>query len=401
MNIENIRSHFAQLSSQVRGHPLIYFDNAATTLKPRVVTETMEKYNSMSAANIHRGAHYFGNEGTEKYEAVRTHVAQFINARSNREIIFTKGTTESLNLIAQSYVRKFLKPGDEILLTEVEHHSNIVPWQIIAQEKDLIIRVLPILDNGQWDLSRAPISEKTKLVSAAHISNVTGLIYPIEQLIAAAKKVGAVTVVDAAQSIAALKTDVQKLDCDFLAFSGHKIFGPFGVGVLYGREALLNQMPPYQSGGSMIADVSFGGTTYLNAPYRFEAGTPNISGVLGLGAALDFVDQQKLESLCDYKHHLGKKFEEAIQSEEVNIYGSGGEKTSVTSFSVPGVHPSDAAHILDQQGIAVRAGHLCAQPLMTRFGVSGLMRASLSIYNTEDEIFKFIRAFKKSREMFL
>jgi cysteine desulfurase/selenocysteine lyase len=403
LDVHRIRALFPQLKTEVRGQPFIYFDNAATTLKPTPVITTMTKYYQHEVANIHRGAHFFGNQGTERYEKVRDQVARFLNASTSDEIVFTKGTTEGLNMIAQSYAREQLQPGDEILLTEVEHHSNIVPWQIVAQQRDLKIRVLPILDSCQWDMARLNefLTERTKLVSISHISNVTGLIHPIEQVIARARAVGAVTVIDAAQAIFDLPIDVQKLDCDFLVFSGHKILGPFGVGVVFARKKILEAMVPYQSGGSMISKVSFAKTSFLPPPQKFEAGTPNVVGVIGLGAAVEYVDFLGRSAIHEHKQQLRQQLEQALADiPHLRVFGQGPHKTSVCSFEIAGVHPSDIGQILDEQGIAVRTGHLCAQPLADRLGVAGFVRASLSIYNTADEIQQFAHSLKKAQELF-
>ena len=401
MNIESLRAQFPQLAVQVYERPLIYFDNAATTLKPQSVIDVMDEMYQREIANIHRGAHYLGSQGTERYEQARKKVAAFLNAKSESEIIFTRGTTESLNLLAATLSGKFAM-GDELLITEVEHHSNIVPWQILAERAQLRLKVLPILDSGQWDLSRLNelLNERTRLVACTHISNVTGLIYPVNEIIARAKEVGALTVLDAAQSAADIPLDVQELDCDFLAFSGHKVFGPFGIGVLYGKSWHLEGLPPYQSGGSMISEVTFEKTTYMPPPFRFEAGTPHVTGAIGLGVAINFLQEMGLRDLHRRKTELRAKLESQMRAiGGIRIFGEGLQKTSIISFTMDGCHPGDLAQILDRQGVAIRSGHLCAQPLMKRWGVAGLARVSLSIYNTDNEIEIFCQGLRKAKEM--
>lgn len=400
-DVDAIRAQFPQLAVQVYEKPLIYFDNAATTLKPQSVINTVSEMYTHEIANIHRGAHYLGSQGTERYEQARKKVAGLIHAKSESEIVFTRGTTESLNLLAATVGADF-KPGEEILITEVEHHSNIVPWQQLAKQKNMKLQVLPVLDSGQWDMSKLDqlLNPRTRLVACTHISNITGLIYPVEQMIARAKQVGAVTVLDAAQSVADIPIDVQKLDCDFLAFSGHKMFGPFGVGVLFGKSERLAQLPPYQTGGSMISDVQFEQTAFLPPPFRFEAGTPNVSGVIGLGTAVDFLTELGLDSIHKRKRVLCDQLENQMREiGGIKIYGQGKEKTAVVSFTMENCHAADVAQILDRQGIAIRTGHLCAQPLMKHFGVAGLARASLSVYNTEHEITAFCHGLRKAKEL--
>lgn len=401
-DVVKVRNQFPQIQSTAYDRPLVYLDSAATALKPQSVIEVMDRFYLRETANIHRGAHYFGNLGTQNYEDVRKTVMTFLGARAETEIVFTKGTTDGLNLIAHSFGRSELKPGDEILLTQVEHHSNIVPWQMLAKEKDLKIRVLPVLDSGQWDIEVLGqfLGPQTRLVAMSHVSNVTGLVHPVDRVIRRAREVGAITVIDAAQSVTDLAVDVQSMGCDFLVFSAHKLFGPFGVGILYGREELLAKMPPYQGGGSMISNVTFEETTFLPTPHRFEAGTPNIAGVLALKPAIDFVLSLGFEGIHQHKLSLLNAFEQRLRDEtDAKIFGEGDEKSGICSFLIPHLHPGDLGALLDRSGVAIRTGHLCAQPLMNRFGVQGLMRVSFSIYNDASDIDSFFAALHKAREL--
>lgn len=402
LNIESLRQQFPQLSESVRGRPLVYLDNAATTLMPKVVSDVMSNHDLGRKANVHRGAHFLSDLATGEYEQVRQLTAQFINAYDNSEVIFTRGTTESINTVAYSYARTQLEPGDEILLTEMEHHSNIVPWQLAAREKGLRIRVAPVDSRGQVDLEayQALLCPRTKLVSFVSCSNTLGTINPVKKMVGMAHAVGAKVMIDAAQSVAVLPTDVRDWDCDFLAFSAHKMFGPFGVGVLWGRKELLQAMPPFQGGGSMIDRVTFEGTEFLPPPHRFEAGTPNVTGVIGLGAAIKFLGSLDWKAIQNHERRLLALATEKVASVPgVRLIGTAEEKSNILSFVMTGAHPSDIGNILDQQGIAVRTGHHCTQPLMVRMDISGTVRASFSIYNTEQDVELFYRSLLKAKEL--
>ncbi len=403
-DIEKIRKDFPTLSVLVNGNPLVYFDNAATTHKPIKVIEAVDNYYRNYNSNIHRGVHYLSQLATDAYEQSRNKIMNFINAANNQEIIFTKGATDSLNLIASSYGRTFLKEGDEIIISNMEHHANIVPWQLIAQEKGFKLRVIPINDKGELLLEEYDklLNEKTKIVSIVHISNTLGTINPIEYIIKKAKEYGAITIIDAAQSIQHKKINVQELDCDFLVFSGHKIYGPTGTGILYGKEALLNKMPPYQSGGDMIRSVSFEKTIFNDLPYKFEAGTPNIAGNIALGYAIDYISNISLNTIDQYETHLlNYATQKLSQIKELRIIGTASHKASAISFVLDNVHPHDIGTFLDADGIAVRTGHHCTEPIMKRYNIPATSRASISFYNTIDEInvlynsiLKIIKIFK-------
>jgi len=399
----NIRDQFPILHQKVHGHPLIYFDNAATSQKPLKVINAISEYYLQENSNIHRGAHYLSNQATEKYEKSREAVRHLINAESTEEIILTKGTTESINLVASCLSQYLFKPGDEILISGLEHHANIVPWQIAADQKGALIKVIPILDSGELDLVafKNLLSPQTKLLALSHISNVLGTINPVEEMIALAKEKGALVLIDGAQSAPHMIVDVQALDCDFFCFSAHKIYGPTGIGVLYGKKAQLEKMPPYQSGGEMIKEVTFKGTTFNNLPYKFEAGTPNIAGGIGLLAAVEFIEEVGLEHIARREAELlayaTKKLKEL---EGIQFVGEAKEKAAVISFLVDGIHPSDLGSVLDKLGIAVRTGHHCAQPIMDRFEIPGTVRASFAVYNTENEIDMFIEGIDKVKKMF-
>ncbi|MDP2562284.1 aminotransferase class V-fold PLP-dependent enzyme [Psychrobium sp. 1_MG-2023] len=381
----------------------IYLDSAATAQKPQCVIDCINKFYSESNANVHRAAHQLSAKATAQYELARSNVAKFIHAHNSKEVIFTKGTTESINLIAQSYARPNLAAIHNIVVAVSEHHANIVPWQMVCQQTGAELRVIHLNDNYELDLNHALslIDQDTKIVAIAHASNVTGVINPIEELISLAKNVNAVTVIDGAQAIAHLPVDVQQLDCDFYVFSAHKMFGPTGVGILYGKEALLEAMPPWQGGGEMIKKVSFSGTTYNQLPFKFEAGTPNISGVLGLSQAINFIQQFEHKQVFDYEQQLLNYATERLkQLEEVNIIGDVNHKLPVLSFVVDEEHSSDVATLLDQQNIAVRAGHHCAMPLMEYIEHSGTIRASFAPYNTFDEVEEFTKAVEKTLSFF-
>lgn len=399
----NIRDQFPILHQKVHGHPLIYFDNAATSQKPLKVIHAISEYYLQENSNIHRGAHYLSNQATEKYEKSREAVKRFINAESTEEIILTKGTTESINLVASCLSQSLFQPGDEILISGLEHHANIVPWQIAAEQTGALIKVIPILDSGELDLDafKNLLSPKTKLLALSHISNALGTINPVEEMIALAKEKGALVLIDGAQSVPHMLVDVQALDCDFFCFSAHKIYGPTGIGVLYGKKAQLEKMPPYQSGGEMIKEVTFKGTTFNDLPYKFEAGTPNIAGGIGLLSAIEFMEEVGLEHIARREGELlayaTKKLKEI---DGIQFFGEAKEKAAVISFLVDGIHPSDLGTILDKLGIAVRTGHHCAQPIMDRFEIPGTVRASFAVYNTETEIDMFIEGIKKVKKMF-
>lgn len=400
-DVNKIRNDFPELSRTVHEKPLIYLDNAASTLKCTPVIDALNLHYSHEAANIHRGVHYLSEMGTVKYEATRACIQKFINAENDYQIIFTKGTTESLNLVASSYGRKFLKPGDQILLSTLEHHSNIVPWQMVAEEVGAEVIEIPVNDLGEIDQDayKKLLNDKVAIVATNHISNSLGTINPIKEMIKLAHDVGAIYVVDAAQSISHEKVDVQDLDCDFLAFSSHKMFGPTGVGVLYGKEDLLNKMPPYQGGGDMIDVVTFEKTTYNDLPHKFEAGTPHIAGVIALKAAIDYIEGIGLDKIKAWEHELLVYATEKLSKiEGLTIIGTSKEKTSVISFTIDGAHPHDIGTLLDRQGIAVRTGHHCTQPLMKRFNIPATTRASFSVYNTKEEVDALVAGIIKTKE---
>ncbi len=401
--VERYRQDFPVLHQEVYGKPLVYLDNAATTQKPKSVIERVMQYYSRENSNIHRGVFCLSEQATLTYESARHKVQSFIHARSEKEIIFTRGTTESINLVASSFGSAFVREGDEILITGLEHHSNIVPWQMLCQRTGARLRVAPINERGEVRLDEFEklIGPKTRLVSIAHISNALGTINPVQAMIRMARAQGAKVLVDGAQAIAHVPVDVQALDCDFYAFSGHKMFGPTGVGVLYGREALLEAMPPYQGGGDMIRSVTFEKTTYNDLPYKFEAGTPHIVGVIGLGAAIDYIRSVGLEQIQAYEHALLDYGTEQLQRiEGLRLIGTAADKASVLSFLLGAAHAHDIGTILDREGVAIRAGHHCAMPVMDFFKVAATARASLAFYNTKDEIDVLIRALKRVNEVF-
>lgn len=400
-SVREIRQDFPALRQQVYGKNLIYFDNGATSQKPQMVLDAINQYYSKDNANIHRGVHHLSQKATTEYEASRSFIQQYINASKSEEIIFTKGTTDGINLVASSF-GELCEAGDEILISAMEHHSNIVPWQLLAERKKLILKVIPINSKGELKMDEFDqlLTPRTKLVAVTHISNTLGTINPIQTIIQKAHAVGAKVLIDGAQSIQHMKINVQSLDCDFFVFSGHKVFGPTGIGVLYGKEALLNAMPPYQGGGDMIAKVTFEKTTYNELPFKFEAGTPHIAGAICLGTALRYLDQFDIDEIVKYEHELAHYAQEMLMTfEGVKIIGTAKEKTSVVSFHVEGVHPFDIGTLLDKQGIAVRTGHHCTQPLMDFFKIPGTIRASFAFYNTKEEIDFFIAAVEKSISM--
>ena len=402
-NVEEIRQDFPILQREVYGRPLIYLDNAATTQKPRSVVEAISNEYFSTNANVHRGVHFLSQKATDLHEAARERVRQFINARSTAEVLFTRGTTESLNLVASSFGEAFLKEGDEVIVSVMEHHSDIVPWQLLRERKGIVIRVIPMDDSGRLDLEAYErlFSERTRPVRVAHVSNVLGTVNPVKQMAATAHAHGAYMLVDGAQSIPHFKVDVQDLDCDFLTFSGHKIYGPTGIGVLYGRESLLEKMPPYQGGGEMIARVTFEHTTYERLPYKFEAGTPDYVGTHALAAAIDYVEALGMDEIAAHERRLTQYAMERLGAiKDMHLYGTTPDKDAVVAFNVGNIHPLDLGTLLDRLGIAIRTGHHCAQPLMQRCGVEGMARASFALYNTMDEIDKLAEGIERVSKMF-
>ena len=384
-DVARVREDFPILRQRIRGKPLVYLDNAATSQKPQAVIDTITRFYAAENANIHRGVHFLSERATVAYDEVREQVATFLNARSSREIIFTRGTTEGINLVAHSFGRTHLKPGDDIVITAMEHHSNIVPWQLVCEETGAVIRAAPINDEGELDIEAFEqlLTDRTRLVAVVHVSNALGTINPIKRLVALAHARGIPVLVDGAQAAPHLAVDVQGLDCDFFVFSGHKVLGPTGVGVLYGRESLLEQMAPYQGGGDMIATVTLQRSTWAPLPAKFEAGTPMIAQVMGLGAALRYVTEAGLDQICAWEHELLSYATRLVGGiEGVRLIGTARDKASVLGFVLEGVHPHDIGTILDDEGVAIRAGHHCAQPVMERFGVPATARASFAFYNT-------------------
>lgn len=387
--VNNIRKDFPILHETVNGKPLIYLDNAATSQKPLRVINAINDYYEHTNSNIHRGAHYLANKATEAYENSRKTIAAHLNARSEREINFVRGTTEAVNLVAKTYGRKFIKQGDEIIVSELEHHSNIVPWQMLCEETGAVLKVIAINDKGEllFEEYLKLLSPKTKLVSLAYVSNSLGTINPVKEVIKTAHEVGAKVFIDAAQALPHMKVDVQYLDCDFLGFSGHKVFGPTGIGILYGKEELLETMPPFMGGGEMIKSVSFKGTTYNDLPYKFEAGTPHIEGGIVLGEAINYINEIGLDKIAAYEHELLEYATNKLQEVDgLRIIGTAMNKSSVISFLINDIHPYDIGVLLNEQGIAIRTGHHCCQPLMDRLGIEGTCRASFAFYNTKEEI---------------
>ena len=402
-DVEEVRRDFPILGEKVRGKPLVYLDNAATTQKPRVVIETLDRYYRTENANIHRGIHFLSEQATQAYEEARATVARFLGAADTRAIVFVRGTTEAINLVAQSYGRKFIGEGDEIILSAMEHHSNIVPWQILREQVGAGLRVIPMNDHGELlvDEYERLFSDRTKLVAVTHLSNALGTINPVEEVIRIAHDRGVPVLLDGAQAAPHLRVDVRELDCDFYAFSGHKLYGPTGIGVLYGKAGLLDAMPPYQGGGDMISSVTFEKTLYNVLPYKFEAGTPNIAGAIGLGAAIDYLSKVRLDLVAAHERELLAYATETVSAiKGVRIIGTAREKAAVLSFVLDGVHAHDVGSILDQDGIAIRAGHHCAMPVMERFGVAATARASLALYNTREEVDALVRAIEKVKRVF-
>lgn len=403
MDITKIRADFPILSTMVYGKPLIYFDNGATTQKPKCVVEEIEKIYYTTNANVHRGVHCLSQQATDLAEEARVIVQQFINAQHSREIIFTKGTTESINLVAHSFCQQFCSEGDEIIISAMEHHANIVSWQLQETIRGIKLKVVPINEKGELKLEEMKklISPRTRLISIMHVSNVLGTINPIEEIIEIAHNHDIPVLIDAAQSVQHMHVDVQKLDCDFLVFSAHKIYGPNGVGVLYGKEKWLDQMPPYQGGGEMIGHVSFKKTTFNELPFKFEAGTPNYPDIIATGKAINYIKNIGLDSIKVYEDELLQYCtDELLKIEGIRIFGTAEKKSSVISFLVGNIHHYDMGMLLDKMGIAVRTGHHCAQPLMEELGIEGTVRVSIAFYNTKEEIDKFIEALKKVVKMF-
>ncbi len=401
--VEEVRRDFPILQQKVHGHPLVYLDNAATSQKPQVVIDALARYYESGNANIHRGVHFLSEHATEEHEAARLTVQRFLNAEDVREIIFVRGATEGINLVAQTYGRKHVGAGDEILISAMEHHSNIVPWQILCEEKGATLRVLPINDRGELLIDELPklLTPRTKLVAVTHVSNALGTINPIRRIIELAHMHNIPVLVDGAQAVPHIKVDVQELDCDFYVFSGHKVYGPTGIGVLYGKAELLNAMPPYQGGGDMISSVTFEKTTYNELPYKFEAGTPDIGGAIALGAALNYVSTLGIENIAAHEHDLLTYATQEVSAiPGIRLIGTASEKASVLSFVMDNIHPHDIGTILDRQGIAIRTGHHCAQPVMQRFGVPATARASFALYNTRQEIDALVAGIKKVQEVF-
>jgi cysteine desulfurase / selenocysteine lyase len=404
LDIAQIRADFPILDIQIRNKALVYLDNAASTQKPTQVLDAEMKYYTTQYSNIHRGVHYLSQIGTDSYEKVRRQVARFIGAKHEHEVIFTKGTTNAINLVSYSWSSAFLKPGDEVVITGMEHHSNIVPWQMACERHGATLKVIPLQEDGTISLADAAniIGPKTKMLSVVYVSNALGTVNPVRELIALAHAQGAHVLLDAAQAIHHMPIDVQELDCEFLAFSGHKIYGPTGTGILYGKEDVLNAMPPFEGGGDMIKDVRFEKTTYNDLPFKFEAGTPNIAGVIGLGAAIAYVENLGLDNIHAHEAALlAYATEQISQIEGIRIYGTAPEKTSVLSFLLGSAHPYDVGVILDNLGIAIRTGHHCTQPIMDKYGIPGTCRASFAVYNTKEEVDVLIAGIKRAAKMLL
>ena len=401
--VDKIRADFPILEEKIYGKRLVYLDSGATSQRPRQVIEKMNEYYLRYNSNVHRGVHFLSNKCTDANEEAREIVRDFIHASSEKEIIFTRGTTESINLVAHSFGEAFIGEGDEIVVTEMEHHANIVPWQMLCERKGAVLKVIPFCDNGELDLSGLDtlLTEKVKLLGVAYVSNVLGTVNPVKELIGRAHAVGAKVLVDGAQAVQHIPVDVRALDCDFFVFSGHKIYGPTGVGVLYGKEELLNQMPPWQGGGEMIKEVRFERTTYNELPFKFEAGTPDFIGVIGLGEAIKYVNSVGLEEMAVYEHDLLQyAMEQMYASPGMRMFGEAACKSSVLSFALGDIHHSDAGILLDKMGIAVRTGQLCAEPVMQHYGVTGMVRASLGMYNTVEEVDLFCQGLKKVGKLF-
>ncbi len=402
-DVEKVRHDFPILREKVRGRTLVYLDNAATSQKPQVVIDAISRHYERGNANIHRGVHFLSEHATEEHEAARGTVQSFLNAEEASEIIFVRGATEAINLVAQTYGRTQVGPGDEVLITAMEHHSNIVPWQILCEQKGGRLRVIPINESGELLLEEFQklLSTRTKIVAVTQVSNALGTINPVRRIIEMAHRENIPVLVDGAQAVPHLKVDVQALDCDFYVFSGHKLYGPTGIGVLYGKSALLDAMPPYQGGGDMISSVTFEKTIYNKLPYKFEAGTPHVAGAIGLGAAIDYVNGLGMDNVAAYEHEVLTYATEAVTAiPGIRVIGTAREKAGVLSFLLDSIHPHDIGTILDQEGIAIRAGHHCAQPIMQRFGIAATARASFGLYNTKEEVDALVNGIQNVREVF-
>jgi cysteine desulfurase/selenocysteine lyase len=402
LDVEAIRRQFPVLAQSVHGKPLCYLDNAASSQRPQCVIDAISRYYETTHANVHRGVHALSQQATDLFEGAREKLRRFVNARSTREVIFVRGTTEAINLVAQSYARPRFQPGDEILISWLEHHANIVPWQMVCEQTGARLRVIPMTRSGELDFEafRALLSDRTRLLALTHVSNALGTIVPVRRFIAEAKQRGIPVLLDGAQAAPHLRVDVQSLDCDFYCFSGHKMCGPTGIGVLYGRESLLQAMPPWQGGGDMILAVSFERTIYNELPYKFEAGTPHIAGAIGLGAAVDYLEEVGLDRIADAEHELLEYATARLRAiPGLEIIGTAGEKAAVVSFTLQGIHPHDLGTILDSEGVAIRTGHHCAMPVMEFFGVPATARASFAFYNTRGEADRLVAALHVAREM--
>jgi cysteine desulfurase/selenocysteine lyase len=403
-DVEKVRHDFPILQQKVHGRTLVYLDNAATSQKPQVVIDAILRYYALNNANIHRGVHFLSERATEEYEGARRTVQGFLNAVQANEIIFVRGATEAINLVAQTYGRAQVHAGDEVLITAMEHHSNIVPWQILCEEKGARLRVAPITDSGELlleDLGNL-LGPRTKIVAMTHVSNALGTINPVQKVIEMAHQWNIPVLIDGAQAVPHLQVDVQALDCDFYVFSGHKVYGPTGIGAMYGKSALLDRMPPYQGGGDMISSVTFEKTTYNKLPYKFEAGTPHVAGAIGLGEAIEYANDLGMDNVAAYEHELLAYATESVSAiSGVRLIGTAREKAGVLSFLLDGVHPHDIGTVLDQEGVAIRTGHHCAQPVMQRFGIAATARASFALYNTREEVDALVEGILKVREVFV
>ncbi|GLP98784.1 cysteine desulfurase [Methylophaga thalassica] len=402
-DIAAIRRDFPILNQQINGHPLVYLDNAASSQKPVQVIDAVDQYYRLDNANVHRGVHRLSQRATDAYEGARSKIRGFLNAKSDKEIIFVRGATEAINLVAQSFVRPQLQAGDEILISYLEHHANIVPWQMVCEQTGATLKIIPMTESGELNLSGLDelLTDKTKIMAVGQVSNALGTVNPVKQMTEKAKAKGIPVLIDGAQAVPHMQVDVQELDCDFYVFSGHKMFAPTGIGALYGKQALLEAMPPWQGGGDMILSVSFDHTEYNALPYKFEAGTPHIAGAVGLGAAIDYMQSIGIEKIAAYEHALLELATDKLSAiDGVRIVGTAEHKASVLSFLIEDVHPHDVGTIFDQQGVAIRAGHHCAQPVMQYYGIAATARASFAFYNTEQEIDALVKAIHTTQELF-
>lgn len=403
VDIANCRADFPALTQNVNGHPLVYLDSAASSQQPAIVIDTVAEYQRHDHANVHRGVHTLSHRATEAYEGARDRIRAFVNAASRREVVYTSGTTESINLVAQSFCRPTLKRGDKILITHLEHHSNIVPWQLVCEQTGAELLVAAIDQCGQVELDTliAQLDDNVKMLAMAHVSNALGTVLPLPDIIREARSRGIPVLLDGAQAVPHMPVDVQSLDCDFYVFSGHKMFGPTGMGILYGKEAHLEKMPPYQGGGDMILEVRFDGTTYNDLPYKFEAGTPNISGAVGLGAAVDYLQSLGMDRIAEYESELLAYLTGQLQTVDgIRLIGTAKQKASVQSFLLDDIHPHDLGTILDRQGVAVRTGHHCAMPVMDFYGIAGTARASLALYNNRQDVDALVDSLGRAKEIF-